>query len=101
MPSEQRGGEVRGAKDVEAPAEYGASDAVEDREVPGYLGTVDQEMGGDGAVFALGGEYGMSVGGSDGGCGGGSRGKGGSVGVCSIWAAVRGASCLAIEALAG
>ena len=56
MPSEQRRREVGGAENVEAPAENGAGDAVEDAEVPGALGLVDGEVGGDGPVEALGGE---------------------------------------------
>ncbi len=48
--------EVEGAEDVEGAAEGAAGDAVEAGEVPGDLGIVDGEMGGDGAVEALAGE---------------------------------------------
>ncbi len=63
MPSQQRGDEVRGAEDVEASGEGAAGDAVEGGCVPGHLGLVDCQVGGDGAVQALGGEDGVRVGG--------------------------------------
>lgn len=56
MPPKQRAREVRGAEDVEAAAKDGAGDAVKAAEVPGYLGLVDGEVRGDGAVEALVGE---------------------------------------------
>lgn len=62
MPAEQRGDEIRGAEEVEAPGEDGARDAVEGGCVPGDLRPVDAEVGGDGAVEALRGEDGVGVG---------------------------------------
>lgn len=48
--------EVEGAEDVEGAAEGAAGDAVQAGEVPCYLGVVNGEVGGDGAVEALAGE---------------------------------------------
>lgn len=56
MPSKQRRRKVGGAEDVEPPAEQAAGDAVESAKVPGDLGAVDGEVGGDGATEALGGK---------------------------------------------
>ena len=47
MPAEEGGDEVGSAEDVDAAAERGAGDAVESAAVPGYLRSVDSEMGGD------------------------------------------------------
>lgn len=56
MPAEQRGDEVCGAEGVEAAREDGACDPVQGGGVPCYLGAVDGEVGGYGALSALGGE---------------------------------------------
>ncbi len=56
MPAEERGDEVEGAVGVDDGGEGCAGDAVEGGAVPGYLGLVDGEMGGDGTVEALVGE---------------------------------------------
>lgn len=56
MPSEEGGSEVRGAEDVEAAGEDAAGDSVERGADPGYLGLVDSQVRGDGAVATLGGE---------------------------------------------
>lgn len=53
MPSEERGDEVGGAKDIETAGEDGAGDAGEGGAVPGYLRAVDGEVRGDGAVETL------------------------------------------------
>ena len=68
MPAEKRSDEVGGAEDVKGAGEDGASDAVEDGEVPGYLGAVNGEVWRSGAVEALFLE--------DGGGGSGGRGTG-------------------------
>ena len=80
MPSEQGRDQVAEAEDVKGSREDGARDAVEDREVPGYLGLVDGEVRGDGAVEALGfedfvgfgGFYRLGWWGGGGSCGGSS-----------------------------
>lgn len=41
VPAHQRSDQVRGAEDVETSRQDGASDAVQDRWVPGYLRLVD------------------------------------------------------------
>ena len=61
MPAKQRGHHVGGAEDVEAAGEDGARDAVHDGCVPCYLGLVDGEVWGDGAVEALFDEDGVAV----------------------------------------
>jgi len=53
MPSEERGNQVREAKDVEGTGQHGAGNAVEDGSIPGYLRAVDREMRRDGAVETL------------------------------------------------
>ena len=61
VPAQQRRNQVRGAENVEAAREDAAGDAVEAGRVPGYLGLVDGEVRGDGAVAALGDEDGVLV----------------------------------------
>jgi hypothetical protein len=56
VPSEQRSYEVCGSEDVEAAGEDGAGETVRDGEDPGDLWLIDCEMGGGGAVLALGDE---------------------------------------------
>ena len=56
MPAEKGGEEIRRAENVEAAREDGASNAVQGREVPSYLGFVNGEVGGDGPIQALLGE---------------------------------------------
>lgn len=77
MPAEQGRDEVGGAEDVEAAGEDGAGNAVQPGQEPGYLRTVDLQVGGDGAVEALRGEDRVRVGGAGGlGCGlSGRRGE--------------------------
>lgn len=53
MPAKERQDEVCGAEDVEPPTEHRAGDAIEGGAIPGDLGAVDGEVGGDGAVKTL------------------------------------------------
>ena len=70
MPAEEGGDEVEGAVGVDHGGQGCARDAIEGAAVPGYLGAIDREMGGDGAVEALGGEDFLAGGlGHCGGCG--------------------------------
>lgn len=77
MPSHQWGDQVCDTEDVETSGEGTAGDAVEGGCVPGYLGLVYCQVGGDGAVQSLGGEDRVGIGGfcwlrlSVGFCGGG------------------------------
>lgn len=50
VPAEVGRDEIEGAVDVEDTADGAAGDAVQSGEVPGYLRTVDGEVGGYGAV---------------------------------------------------
>ena len=68
VPAEQGGDEVCGTVGVDGDGEGGAGDSVERGHVPCYLGAVDGEMGGDGAVFALFGEDFTAGGLGDAGC---------------------------------
>ena len=54
MPAEEGRDEVGGAEDVDSAGEGGTGDAVEGAGVPGYLGAVDGEVGGDLGVLVLG-----------------------------------------------
>lgn len=45
MPARHRGGEVRNTEDVEAAGQQEASDTVEAGGVPGYLWSVDAQVG--------------------------------------------------------
>lgn len=74
MPTERGSGEVGDAEDVHGAGEHDAGDAVEGGGDPGYLGPVDCEVRGDGAVAALGGQDGGAFGLGDCGCCGGSGG---------------------------
>lgn len=77
MPSHQWGDQVCDTEDVETSGEGTAGDAVEGGCVPGYLGLVYCQVGGDRAVQSLGGEDRVGIGGfcwlrlSVGFCGGG------------------------------
>jgi len=72
MPAEEGCDEVGGAEDVEGSGQSDAGEAVEAGKNPRYLGLVNAEMGGDGAVAALGGEDAISLVAGDCGCGCGS-----------------------------
>ena len=61
VPAQQWRNQVRGAEYVDAAREDAAGDAVEGGSVPGDLGLVDGEVGGDGPVAALGDEDGVLV----------------------------------------
>lgn len=65
MPAKERGDKIRGSEDVESARENGAREAVHDGVYPGYLGFVDLEVGTAGAVFALGDEDFVGVGGGE------------------------------------
>lgn len=56
MPAEERCDKICGTKDVDYSRQSGTGDTVEGGKVPGYLWSVDAEMGGDGTLAALGGE---------------------------------------------
>jgi hypothetical protein len=53
VPPERWSDEIAKAPHVEAAREEGASNSVRDGAVPSYLGPIDGEMWGDGAVKAL------------------------------------------------
>ena len=61
MPAKERRNEVGSAKDVEAARENGPSNTIESGEDPGNLRLVNGEVGGYGAVTALGDEDGVGV----------------------------------------
>lgn len=56
VPAECGRGEVGQTEEVESTGQGDSGDSVERGEVPGYLGLVDSQVGGDGAVEALFGE---------------------------------------------
>lgn len=58
MPARVRRGEIRDTEEIERAAERNCGYAVEGGAVPGDLGFVDGEVGGDGAQGALFGEDG-------------------------------------------
>lgn len=79
MPAEQRRDQIRGAEEVEAPAEHRAGDPVQRRAVPRDLRLVDGQVRRHGPVQALLDEDVVRVGGADRRCccGSGGERKGG------------------------